>query len=396
MIISADRFLADLEALGRIGWVDGEGMDRPAFTPSYDAARKFVEDRMKDGGLSAKIDGVGNLFGRLEGSDPSLPAIYAGSHLDAVPGGGKYDGPLGVMAALEAARTIREKAIPLRHSLVVAGFTGEEGGEMGGTFGSRAFAGLLQEPFPAEKLSRVGLTADGILSAKGDPGGIACYFELHIEQGPYLERRSIPIGIPTGIVGISRYAVRLEGEANHAGTTPMKERKDAMREASELLSEWFAWTDTRDDFVCNVGVFSLHPGADAIVPGRADFLLEIRSLRDSIMDEAAAQFRSLLEKRKKVSVSMEPVVWKGAVDLDPLLQDAVEAACREADVPSVRMPSGASHDANPMARITRAGMIFVPSAGGISHSKEEYTSPEDLARGADILARAILEADRRL
>lgn len=371
-------------------------MDRPAFTPSYDAARKFVEDRMMDGGLSAKIDGVGNLFGRLEGSDPSLPAIYAGSHLDAVPGGGKYDGPLGVMAALEAARTIREKALPLRHPLVVAGFTGEEGGEMGGTFGSRAFAGLLQEPFPAEKLSRVGLTADGILSAKGDPGGIACYFELHIEQGPYLERRSIPIGIPTGIVGISRYAVRLEGEANHAGTTPMKERKDAMREASELLSEWFAWTDTRDDFVCNVGVFSLHPGADAIVPGRADFLLEIRSLRDSIMDEAAAQFRSLLEKRKKVSVSMEPVVWKGAVDLDPLLQDAVEAACREADVPSVRMPSGASHDANPMARITRAGMIFVPSAGGISHSKEEYTSPEDLARGADILARAILEADRRL
>ncbi len=396
MIISADRFLADLEALGRIGWVDGEGMDRPAFTPSYDAARKFVEDRMMDGGLSAKIDGVGNLFGRLEGSDPSLPAIYAGSHLDAVPGGGKYDGPLGVMAALEAARTIREKAIPLRHSLVVAGFTGEEGGEMGGTFGSRAFAGLLQEPFPAEKLSRVGLTADGILSAKGDPGGIACYFELHIEQGPYLERRSIPIGIPTGIVGISRYAVRLEGEANHAGTTPMKERKDAMREASELLSEWFAWTDTRDDFVCNVGVFSLHPGADAIVPGRADFLLEIRSLRDSIMDEAAAQFRSLLEKRKKVSVSMEPVVWKGAVDLDPLLQDAVEAACREADVPSVRMPSGASHDANPMARITRAGMIFVPSARGISHSKEEYTWPAYLARGADMLARAILEADRRL
>ena len=396
MIISADRFLADLEALGRIGWVDGEGMDRPAFTPSYDAARKFVEERMKDAGLSAKIDGVGNLFGRLEGSDPSLPAIYAGSHLDAVPGGGKYDGPLGVMAALEAARTIREKALPLRHPLVVAGFTGEEGGEMGGTFGSRAFAGLLQEPFPAEKLSRVGLTADGILSAKGDPGGIACYFELHIEQGPYLERRSIPIGIPTGIVGISRYAVRLEGEANHAGTTPMKERKDAMREAAELLSEWFAWTDTRDDFVCNVGVFSLHPGADAIVPGRADFLLEIRSLRDSIMDEAAAQFRSLLEKRKKVSVSMEPVVWKGAVDLDPLLQDAVEAACRETDVPSVRMPSGASHDANPMARITRAGMIFVPSTGGISHSKEEYTSPEDLARGADILARAILEADRRL
>lgn len=396
MIISPDRFLADLEALGRIGWVDGEGMDRPAFSPSYETARKFVEEKMKDAGLAVTVDGVGNIFGTLEGSDPCLPAIYAGSHLDAVPGGGKYDGSLGVMAALEAARSIREKNLPLRHSLVVAGFTGEEGGEMGGTFGSRAFAGLLEEPLPAERLARVGLTPEGVRSAKADPGRIACYFELHIEQGPYLERRNIPIGIPTGIVGISRYAVRLEGEANHAGTTPMKERKDAMREAAELLSEWFAWTDTRDDFVCNVGVFSLHPGAVAIVPGRADFLLEIRSLKDPIMDEIAAKFRFFLEKRKNVSASMEPVVWKGAADLDPLLQTAVEAACEEAKASSVRMPSGASHDANPMARITRAGMIFVPSAGGISHSKEEYTSPEDLARGADILARAVLEADRRL
>lgn len=396
MIISPDRFLADLETLGRIGWVDGEGMDRPAFSPSYGMARKFVEEKMRETGLAVTVDGVGNLFGTLEGSDPSLPAIYAGSHLDAVPGGGKYDGPLGVMAALEAARTIRGKNLPLRHPLVVAGFTGEEGGEMGGTFGSRAFAGLLEEPLPAEKLAGVGLTPEGVRSAKTDPGRIACYFELHIEQGPYLERRGIPIGIPTGIVGISRYAVRLEGEANHAGTTPMKERKDAMREAAELLSEWFAWTDARDDFVCNVGVFSLHPGAVAIVPGRADFLLEIRSLKDAVMDEIAAQFRFFLEKRRKVSVTMDPVVWKGAVDLDPLLQTAVEAACEEAKVSSVRMPSGASHDANPMARITRAGMIFVPSAGGISHSKEEYTSPEDLARGADILAWAILEADRKL
>ncbi len=146
MIISPDRFLADVEDLGRIGWVDGEGMDRPAFSPSYGIARKFVEDRMKDAGLAVTVDGVGNIFGTLDGSDPSLPAIYAGSHLDAVPGGGKYDGPLGVMAALEAARTIRKRASPCGIPLWSAGFTGEEGGEMGGTFGSRAFAGLLEEP----------------------------------------------------------------------------------------------------------------------------------------------------------------------------------------------------------------------------------------------------------
>lgn len=371
-------------------------MDRPAFTPNYDAARKFVEERMREAGLAVHVDGVGNLFGRLEGSDPSLPAIYAGSHLDAVPGGGKYDGPLGVIAALEAARAIREKGLIMKHPLVVVGFTGEEGGEMGGTFGSRTFAGLLEEPLPAGKLAGVGLTPEGVRSSQVDPNTVACYLELHIEQGPFLERRGLQIGIPTGIVGIARYEVSLEGEANHAGTTPMKERKDAMRAAAELLAEWFAWTDTRDDFVCNVGVFSLHPGAVAIVPERADFILEIRSLKDSVTEEAAEKFRSFLGKVEKLSVSMKPVVWKGAVDLDPLLQDAVEKACGEAGVSSVRMPSGASHDANPMARITKAGMIFVPSARGISHSKDEFTSPEDCARGADILARAILEADRSL
>jgi hydantoinase/carbamoylase family amidase len=396
MMISGERFLADLEALGRMGWVEGEGMDRPAYTSAYDDARRFVEEKMKEAGLVTRVDGVGNLFGRLEGSNPSLPVILAGSHLDAVPGGGKYDGPLGVMAALEAARSIAEKKLPLRRSFEVVAFTAEEGGEMGGTFGSRAFAGLLEEPLPSERLAKIGLTPEMVRSSKADPSGIACYFELHIEQGPFLERRGIQIGIPTGIVGISRYAVRLTGEANHAGTTPMKERKDAMRESAELLTEWFAWTDTRDDFVCNAGIFSLHPGAAAIVPGRADFTLEIRSLQDAVMDEAAGVFRSLLEKRSRVSVAMEPLVRKGAVELSPILQEAVGKACGELGVSCTRMPSGASHDANPMARITKAGMIFVPSINGVSHAKEEATAPEDLVRGAEVLALAVLEADRLL
>ncbi len=393
MIVSRDRFLADLEALGLIGWEDGKGMNRPAFSPNYEKGLRFVEDLMKKAGLAARVDGAGNLWGRLEGRDPSLPALIAGSHLDAVPGGGKYDGPLGVLAALEAARSFREKNTELKHPLEVVAFTGEEGGEMGGTFGSRAAAGLLEEPLPEKKLASVGLTVDGVRSARRDPSEIACYLELHIEQGPFLERRNISIGIPTGIVGISRYAVSLTGEANHAGTTPMNERKDPMRAAAELLAEWFSWVDMRDDMVCNVGIFSLYPGAVAIVPERADFVLEIRSLRDEVMDEAAAVFQGLLEKRTKVAACMVPTVWKGAVDLAPSLQDAVEKGCVDLGISSVRMPSGASHDANPMARITPAGMIFVPSRGGISHSREEYTPPDDLVRGAEILARTILEAD---
>ena len=394
MVISADRFLSDLEMLGAIGWVEGQGMDRAAYSTQYAEARSFVQKRMEEGGLATWIDGVGNLFGRIEGSEEGAPAIMAGSHLDAVPGGGKYDGPLGVVAALEAARAIKEQGIALRHPLEVAGFIAEEGGPLGGTFGSRALAGLIQELPSPDLLARFGLTAEGIEASRRDGGSLCCYLELHIEQGSTLERRGIPVGIPTGIVGISRYAVTVEGEANHAGTTPMKERKDAMRAAADLLSRWFRWVDTRDDFVCNVGVLSLTPGSVAVVPGKAEFTLEIRSLKDAVMTEAADKFRAFAADMNRCPATVRPTVWKGGVDLAPELQDAVERACSGANIPCVRMPSGASHDANSMAHITSSGMIFVPSASGISHSKDEWTAPEDLARGAEVLTRAILEADR--
>lgn len=394
MIISADRFLSDLETLGTIGWVEGQGMDRAAYSPQYAEARSFVRRRMEAGGLATRVDGVGNLFGRIEGSEEGAPAIMAGSHLDAVPGGGKYDGPLGVVAALEAARSIREQGIAMKHPLEVAGFIAEEGGPLGGTFGSRALAGLVQELPPADLLARFGLSAESIGASRLDGRSLCCYLELHIEQGPTLERRGIPVGIPTGIVGISRYAVTVAGEANHAGTTPMKERKDAMRAAADLLGRWFRWVDTRDDLVCNVGVLSLTPGSVAVVPGAAEFTLEIRSLKDAVMGEAADTFRSFAADVDRCPVTVRPTVWKGGVDLAPELQDAVERACSDARVPCVRMPSGASHDANSMTHITPSGMIFVPSVRGISHSKEEATSPEDLVLGAEILTRTILEADR--
>lgn len=394
MMISGERFLSDLETLGTIGWVEGHGMDRAAYSGKYEEARAFVRRKMEEAGLFTSVDEVGNLFGRMEGTGGDTPAIMAGSHLDAVPGGGKYDGSLGVVAALEAARAIRERGAALRHPFEVAGFTAEEGGPLGGTFGSRALAGLVEDPIPEELLNQFGLNADGIRSVRRDPASLCCYLELHIEQGPYLERRGIPVGIPTGIVGISRYAVTVEGEANHAGTTPMKERKDAMRRAADLLAKWFAWVDTRDDFVCNVGVFSLRPGAMAIVPGTAEFILEIRSLKDAVMDEAFQHFKALCDHEAGLPVTVRKIVWKGGTDLAPELQDAAERACNGAGIPCVRMPSGASHDANSMAHITPSGMIFVPSIRGISHSKEEATSPEDLVRGAEVLVRTILEADK--
>ena len=210
-------------------------------------------------GMETRIDGVGNLFGRYDGKEKGAKSFLVGSHLDAVPGGGKYDGALGILAGIEVSRRIREERGPLRHPLEVVAFTAEEGGPLGGTFGSRAFTGLVSRDVPNDILSSFGLSHEVIEKSRGKKEDYLAYLELHIEQGPILWRRNIAIGIPTGIVGITRYKIDICGQANHAGTTPMEERRDAMRSASSL-ARWFTGRATaagKNDFVCNVGVFSL-------------------------------------------------------------------------------------------------------------------------------------------
>ena len=393
------RFLENLETLGQIGWKEGEGLFRTAFSPLFAEGRDFVSELMKSAGMDVRVDGVGNLFGKYPGSGEGARTVLLGSHLDSVPGGGKYDGHLGVVAALEAAQALHEKG-PHRHALEVVGFNAEEGGEMGGTFGSRAVCGDLGPLPDAAALESLGLSEEKIAAARMDLSNYLCYLEMHIEQGPVLWRRQIPVGIPTAIVGITRYRVEIEGEANHAGTTPMEERKDAMKGATRLLSSWYDWLDAeiaradRPEFVCNVGSFSLQPGAAPVVPGLASFVLELRSTQDTVVGMLADRFRKLLPAAE-LPAKMSLMVEKPAVELDPELRTQIRAVCDEMKFECLDMPSGAGHDASPMARHLPSAMLFVPSIRGISHSREEKSDATDMVRGVKVLERLVERLDSR-
>lgn len=394
--IKGKRFLEELEEQGRIGYREGEGLFRDAYSANYDRARAFLKTRMEAAGLHTHIDRVGNLFGRLEGTDRGAPTILAGSHLDSVPGGGILDGPLGIFAALEALRTLQEGGIRCRHSLEVVAFTAEEGGPLGGTFGSRAFTGQMETP-PSEKaLGTAGLTVEDITASKADLSRYGAYLELHIEQGPVLWKRGISIGLPTAIVGITRYRVTVEGAANHAGTTPMRERKDALYETMATLCRWIDYVREKEDLVCNVGNVEVLPNEIGVVPSEVRFAVEIRSTDEGHIADAAAKLKELLEAPGSCQAQWDLWVRKPPVALNEKLIAVLEKSCRRLDYAFIRMPSGASHDASPLARVLPTAMIFVPSVGGISHSRDEFTPKEDLLRGTTLLTRALADIDALL
>ncbi len=394
--IKGERFLEELKEQGRIGYREGEGLFRDAYSANYERARAFLKARMEAAGLHTRIDRVGNLFGRLEGTDSRAPAILAGSHLDSVRGGGILDGPLGIFAALEALRALQEGEIRCHHPLEVVAFTAEEGGSLGGTFGSRVFTGQMETPPSAKALGAAGLTVEDITASKADLSRYGAYLELHIEQGPVLWKKGIAIGLPTAIVGITRYRVTVQGAANHAGTTPMRERKDALYETMATLCRWIDYVREKEDLVCNVGNVEILPNEIGVIPGEVRFAVEIRSTDEGRIADAADRLKNLLETPGSCRAEWGLWVRKPPVALDEELITALEGSCRGLDYTFIRMPSGASHDASPLARVLPTAMIFVPSVGGISHSREEFSPKEDLLRGATLLARALVDIDALL
>lgn len=394
--INAQRFLEDLEAQGRIGWKEGEGLFREAYSPKYLEARDYIKEKLEEAGLTTRLDTVGNLFGRLEGTDRGASTLLAGSHLDAVKAGGILDGPLGIVSALEALRAIREQGIRPRHSLEAVAFIAEEGGPLGGTFGSRSFTGQMETPPAPEVLAEFGLSTEDVKAAKGDLDNYGAYLEYHIEQGPVLWRKGLPVGIPTAIVGITRYRVTVTGAANHAGTTPMLERKDALYEASAVIHRWIDFMRSQENIVCNVGFLDVEPGQIGIVPGKVSFGVEIRSTEDSRTAMAAEALKKYLSEME--GCHGEAVLWveKPPVRLDDGLIGAIESVSGELGYASLLMPSGASHDASPLARVMPTGMLFVPSVGGVSHCMEEFSENDDMVKGATVLANALIRLDREL
>ncbi|MEE8294424.1 MAG: Zn-dependent hydrolase, partial [Sphingomonadales bacterium] len=402
----ADRMHGRIDALSEFGANDDGGVDRYAFTDADVEARQWLIGEMEGLGLEVRVDTAGNIIGRREGSDPELPIIMFGSHIDSVPGGGNYDGDVGVISALEAIEILNARGITTRHPLEVINFTNEEGG----LIGSLVLSGKMK-PETLSVISQAGMTmGDGIDKLGGDqtrineaaysPGDLKAFIEVHIEQGAFLDEEGTNIGVVEGIVGIRWWDVVIEGFANHAGTTPMNRRKDAMLAAAQLTLavNWVATTMPGRQ-VATVGRIQAFPGAPNVIPGRVIMSLEIRDLEADKIDFVFEQIKREAEKiAKETGTPIEFLAIETASEpapTDERIRDIINSAAQELGYSTKLMPSGAGHDTQDMTAIAPSGMIFVPSKGGISHSPNEFTAPEDMARGANVLVETILSIDRR-
>ena len=391
MQIQTTRLISALKQLGTIGFEEGHGTSRIAYSTAFFAGRDYVEALMRNAGLKTRIDPVGNLIGSLPGRDTRRIAI--GSHVDTVPGGGIYDGAYGILSGIEVLHTLIENTYSNHYTLEVIAFNEEEGNAVGGTFGSKAFAGAAQEASAIERCSTFGLSREDIDACRQDPADYRAYLEWHIEQGGILDTEHISLGVVEGIVAIARYLITVKGQANHAGSTPMNLRDDALEKACSVIQAAYTVSrETDPGMTCTIGSVNVKPGAVNVIPGEVDFPLELRAMNpDSIRSVVNA-----LERRfPGGDVSICQFLWQDETRMDTTLMDCIEHCCRRQGFSYRRMPSGAGHDAINMARFTPTAMLFIPSVGGISHSIEENSLDEDVENGAKVLLDVILELDRR-
>lgn len=407
--VRPERIGADIDALAGITEPD-RPYTRRAFTPVFLKGREYLIGRFRAAGLTPRIDAAGNLVGHRAGKSGDRGTIMLGSHSDTVPDGGRFDGVAGIAAALEVARALADKGIALEHDLEIVDFLAEEVSIFGvSCVGSRGLVGLR----PPEWLDRAadGLTLrEGIKEAGGHPGvtesrtDIKAFLELHIEQGPVLETEQLDIGIVTAIAGITRIEVVVEGRADHAGTTPMQNRRDALTAASRivLVVEQLARDAAAGPhhFAATVGEFEIEPGAANVVPSRARLLIDARAEHrpdmDAFVERVAALARLMAEE---TGVTIHPPVTISDNLPTPCDADVIEildASAAAIGANHRRMASGAGHDTAWMARITKAGMIFIPCREGRSHAPEEFAETNDIAVGAAVLLEAVQRLDKAL
>ena len=402
---NAERMQQRIQTLSRFGANPQGGVSRIAFSKADIEARELIKGWMEQIGLEVRIDTAGNIIGRREGRDSDLPVIMFGSHIDSVPGGGNYDGDVGVIAAIEVVQLLQENNIETRHALEIVSFTDEEGG----LTGSRAMTTGLSES-ALKTPTHSGMTvAEGIRTVGGDPDRLeesrrtadefAAFIEVHIEQGAFLHEEDIDIGVVEGIVGIRWWDVTIEGFANHAGTTPMNRRQDAMISAAELtLAVNDVATSMEGQQVATVGRIRAEPGAPNVIPGRVVMSLEIRDLdarkMQQVFDAIKTNADQISEARQTPISFAEIDVASPPAPTDPRMRKIIAQSANSLGLSYKFMPSGAGHDAQDMTHVAPSGMIFVPSVDGISHSPREYTSPEDMANGANVLLKTILAVDQ--
>lgn len=401
------RIQRDIEALAKFNATPDNGLTRLSLTEPEQAARRYLKNELQALSLKVYEDAAGTIIGRLEGEDPSLPCIMIGSHFDSVKNGGHFDGPAGIVMGLEIIRTIVDEGIKLKYPLEFVGMIEEEGGRFGsGVFGSRAMArGIEYETLinmidsegvsMAEAFQAYGYNPKDILNAKRKPEEIKAFLELHIEQGPILEKEKLDVGIVEFVVGISECRIKLLGRPDHAGTTPMNMRQDPLIAASKLVQavEGFA-NNLSDGTVATVGSLITKPGAFNIVASEVELTVDIRSKYqasiDSIKDSIEKMLKCFLENQG-MTYEIHPLLDIKPVEMAKDIQKIMNTCARDNGISAKTMISGAGHDAMIMAEVTDVGLLFVPSRGGRSHSKEEWTDYDQLQKGIELLYHTVLE-----
>lgn len=403
--VNGARIAEHIEGLSKFGANPEGGVSRVAFSEADVAGREYIRQLMRDAGLEVRTDTAGNIIGRREGKEADLPAIMFGSHIDSVPGGGNYDGDVGVIGAIEVAQALGENGNKTRHPLEVVVFTNEEGGLVGSV---AMTTGLEDDELAVvsdsgltirDGIRRVGGDPGRLSEARREPGELAAFIELHIEQGAILDEAGTDVGVVEGIVGIHWWDVVVEGFANHAGTTPMDRRRDALVSAASLVLEINQIaTSTPGRQVATVGRIRAEPGAPNVIPGRVVMSLEIRDLSAEkmaqVFEKVQAAAARIAEERETPIRFERTGVASTPAPTDERMRRIIATAADDLGLSHRLMPSGAGHDAQDMTHIAPTGMIFVPSKGGISHSPKEFTSPEDMANGANVLLRTVLAIDR--
>lgn len=400
-----ERMESRILALGKFGSNPQGGVSRVAFSEADKQGRAYITGLMKSAGLDVRIDAAGNIIGKRVGKNPLLQVIAFGSHIDSVPFGGNYDGDVGVIGAIECIELLNDAGITTEHTLEVMVFSDEEGGLTGST----AMIGRLKEnnlnqTSSSGKTIRQGLAELGgdiakLPSAVRQKGELLAFLELHIEQGAILYNGKIDIGVVEGIVGIEQWDVTIEGRANHAGTTPMNLRRDALLAASKLtIAVNESVKSMPGAHVGTVGRIKAEPGAPNVIPGKVTMSVELRDLsREKILSvfEKIKQRATEIEKESGTHIDFKLAHSNLPAITDKKIQELIVHAANELGLSYKMMPSGAGHDTQDLAVIAPAGMIFVPSKDGLSHSPDEYSSAMDMANGATVLLHTILALDKQ-
>jgi allantoate deiminase len=401
-MLDPSRILQRCDALARHSELPG-GLTRVFLSPQARAAADLVLGWMREAGMQARLDAIGNAVGRYEGERPAAPCLMLGSHLDTVRDAGKYDGMLGVVTAIECVHLLNARKQRLPFAIEVLGFGDEEGVRFGTTLlGSRAVAGTLdpkvlesmdaQGVSIAEALRGFGLNPQEVPSVRRKRGEVLAYAELHIEQGPVLEAEGLPVGVVTAINGFSRLRATLRGEAGHAGTVPMSLRRDALAAAAECVLAVERIARARPELVATVGRIEARPGAINVIPGEAQFTVDVRSPEDAAREQAVAAVRTeiaLIAQARNIGFEIETLQELGCSACAPWLMAQLERAVESEGLRPLRLPSGAGHDGMALKAIADIAMLFVRCRRGISHHPAEAISAEDAGTGARVLYRFI-------